>query len=277
MQRATLCPYVCCPVTLLLPRDPAVVTVVCTPVGTRCPHCSSTLAMTQCSCMLPAATPHFAAACRCTGLYNLLTFYLHAYAAGGCGRAIVSNQPEVMVQLDQHPTLQDLYPLVGHRGEVVSTRGLLISRRLFDLLHMQLKGSNTMSEFARNIQEMHHRHFYEKWRLWRLYTQRASGTMNGPPTYSGGTALTKVGTQKSIARFYGSAGQQGSSNPPSSGNTGQSNPPMSSSTPISTTIVGRCLDMFQPLCFGRICSGWWLTEFFIGLDTTWFNLLLGCC
>lgn len=90
-----------------------------------------------------------------------------------------------MAQLDKFPLLQDRYPLIGHRGEELSTKGLLISRRLYDLLHVQVRGPSTVAEFAHGIQELHYKSYYEKWRLWLLHQEGCAsrGTSSqGPST-----------------------------------------------------------------------------------------------
>jgi hypothetical protein len=115
------------------------------------------------------------------------------HAEKGCGKTYSANHPKFMQLLDGHPMIQDLYPIVGHMGEAISTEGLLISRRLYDLMYIQTAGASTVSEFARDIEELHHRHYYKQWKLWLLSSAKG-------PTQPSNTQQSSKGTMEHFLR-----------------------------------------------------------------------------
>jgi hypothetical protein len=129
---------------------------------------------------------------------------------GKCSqKSCQSNDPGIMAQLAKYPMLQQQYPIVGHKGEQVSTRGALISRQLFESMHLQLTGPSTMSEFCDSVVRLHHRHFYDHQGLYLHQTARKAPC--GKATHNGvGVALpTTNGTGVVVTTTNGTAASKG--------------------------------------------------------------------
>jgi hypothetical protein len=84
--------------------------------------------------------------------------------------------PPLTTCLSTHPRfiaslpakLQAQYPIVS-QSTTKSNNGLLVSRQLYSLMRIQIRGPVTFSEFGQHARQLQHERFYQQHKLWLLY------------------------------------------------------------------------------------------------------------